>query len=112
MPSPGSTLQTLLALVAVLALIVACAWLLRRVQRPHVAGANPLRLRGQLMVGPRERIVLVELADQWIVAGVSSGHVRPLAVLPRPEDTATPEAPAASPALPDFRSLLARFGKQ
>lgn len=111
MITPGSTLQTVLALAAVLALIMACAWLLRRVQRPQAGGANPLRLRGQLMVGPRERVVLVEVAGQWIVAGVSAGSVRPLAVLPRPDDAPPAESAAAAP-LPDFRTLLARFGKQ
>jgi len=110
MTSPGSTLQTALALLAVLALILACAWLLRRVQRPPAGGAHPLRLRGQLMVGPRERVVLVEIADQWIVAGVSAGHVRPLAVLPRPAEAPSQDSPPAAP-LTDFRTLLARFGK-
>ncbi|MEK7947845.1 flagellar biosynthetic protein FliO [Pigmentiphaga sp. YJ18] len=111
MIAPGSTLQTVLALIAVLALIMACAWLLRRVQRPQAGSGHPLRLRGQLMVGPRERVVLIEIADQWIVAGVSAGNVRPLAVLPRPGDAAPAESAAAAP-LPDFRTLLARLGKQ
>ncbi|GAA0493922.1 flagellar biosynthetic protein FliO [Pigmentiphaga sp. GD03639] len=111
MISPGSTLQTVLALIAVLALIMACAWLLRRVQRPQGGGDHPLRLRGQLTVGPRERVILVEVADQWIVAGVSAGNVRPLAVLPRPGDAPPADSAPAAP-LPDFRALLARFGKQ
>lgn len=109
MMSTGSTLQPLLALIAVLALILACAWLLRRVQRPQAGGAAPLRLRGQLAVGPRERVVLIEVADQWIVAGVSAGNVRPLAVLPRPGDVPAEDAAPAPP--PDFRTLLARFGQ-
>ncbi|MBX6317753.1 flagellar biosynthetic protein FliO [Pigmentiphaga sp.] len=111
MPSTGSALQTLLALVAVLGLILACAWLLRRLQRPHAGAAAHLKLRGQLMVGPRERVVLIEVGDQWIVAGVSSGHVRPLAVLPRADEAAPPAPSAAPPSVPDFRALLARFGK-
>ncbi|MDX3904148.1 MAG: flagellar biosynthetic protein FliO [Pigmentiphaga sp.] len=110
MSPSASLLQTVFALGAVLALILACGWVLRRVQRPQAPGLQPLRLRGQLMVGPRERVVLVEIADQWIVAGVSAGHVRPLAVLPRPDE---PPAPEAAPAPgPDFHALLARFRKQ
>ncbi|VCU69942.1 Flagellar protein FliO [Pigmentiphaga humi] len=110
MMSSTSYAQTVLALIAVLALIVACAWVLRRVQRPQGGASNPLRVRGQLMVGARERIVLVEIGDTWIVTGVASGNVRQLAVLPRQEDDAPADGPADA-ARPDFRALLARFGK-
>ena len=111
MPASASFLQTAMALGVVLALIAACAWLARRVQRPLAGGSNALRLRGQIMVGPRERVVLIEVADQWVVAGVASGSVRPLAVLPRQADDAA-DAAAAAAAGPGFGALLARLRKQ
>ncbi len=63
------------------------------------------------MVGPRERVVLLEVGDQWIVAGVASGSVRPLAVMPRQEVTSTNDG-AASSTVPNFGALLERLGKK
>lgn len=101
-----SILQTVIALAAVLALILGCAWLMRRVQRPGGAGGALIQVRGQIMVGPRERVVLIEVGDQWIVTGVAQGNVRSLAVMPRPEDA----PPAPDPVhVADFRTLLARL---
>ncbi|WP_189616416.1 flagellar biosynthetic protein FliO [Pigmentiphaga litoralis] len=118
MPGPSSLLQTVLALALVLALILACAWCFRRLQRPMGAFQAPMQLRGQLMVGPRERVVLIEVGDQWIVAGVAAGSVRPLAVMPR-GDIATPAngpgagagAGAGAP-VPNFAALLDRMRKK
>ncbi|GAA4342315.1 hypothetical protein GCM10023144_44220 [Pigmentiphaga soli] len=106
MAPTASYLQTVLALAAVLALIGVLAWLARRMRLPHAGGASPLALRGQLMVGPRERVVLVEVGEHWIVAGVAQGSVQPLAVLPRQEQ---PVAPAPAGNAMDFGTLLARL---
>ena len=114
MVAPSSLLQTVVSLALVLGLILACAWVFRRFQRPLGAVHAPMQLRGQLMVGPRERVVLIEVGEQWIVAGVAAGSVRPLAVMPRgdipsPESTAraTPQA-----GVPNFAALLERMGRK
>ena len=85
MVSGGLVLQTLLALGAVLAALWGLALLLRRVGQPRGLpnGAN-LRVLGAASVGPRERVVLVELAGTWLVVGVAPGNVRALHALPRP----------------------------
>jgi len=106
----ASLLQTVLALGFVLLLIVAVAWAFRRMQRPGGAW-SPLQIRGQLMVGPRERVVLIEVGDQWIVAGVASGSVQPLAVMPRQDVDDNSEARAAG-AVPNFGALLERLSRK
>lgn len=103
-------MQTLLALALVIALIAAIAWLARR------AGAMPrgdarLRLVSGVSVGPRERVLIVEAGDTWLVLGVAPGRVNALHTLPRPADAAgvagatAMDAPAAGP----FAELLARL---
>jgi flagellar protein FliO/FliZ len=96
--SAGSLLQVLLALAAVLGLIVAAAWLMRRFSLVPGAGAGHLRVVSGVMVGQRERVVIVEVRDQWLVLGVTSGQVNLLHTLAKPEDAvaATPAAPAFS----------------
>jgi len=83
--SAGSLLQTILALCFVLALLAGLAWFMKR-YGPKAAGGNAaLRLVGSLSLGGRERIIVIEVADQWIVVGASPGRVNALATMPRQE---------------------------
>ena len=84
-PSAGSLLQTILALIFVLALLIGLAWFLKR-YGPKVTGGNAsMRVLGSLNLGGRERVVLIEVADQWIVVGASPGRINALATMPRQE---------------------------
>jgi len=85
-PSPVSMaglLQVVLGLAVVLAAIVGTGWLLRRIA-PGQAGGGMLKVVGGVMVGPRERVVLVEVGEDWLVLGVAAGGVRLLHRVPRP----------------------------
>jgi flagellar protein FliO/FliZ len=89
-PSPvtlSGLLQVLLGLALVVAAIVATGWLLRRLGPSQSAGGL-LRVVGGVMVGPRERLVVVEVGEQWLVLGVATGGVNLLHVLPRAAGTA------------------------
>ena len=81
-------LQTILALSFVLALLAALAWAMKR-YGPRAGGSNAtLRLVGSLSLGGRERIIVIEVADQWIVVGAAPGRVNALATMPRQPDSA------------------------
>jgi flagellar protein FliO/FliZ len=100
-PSAGNLLQTIFALCAVLALMAGLAWFLKRYGPKHSANSAHLRIVGALNLGGRERIMVVEVGDQWIVVGASPGRVNALATLPRQKDAHTPAvldsyAPSAS----------------
>lgn len=73
----------LLSLVLILGLFVLAAWLLKRYM-PQVGKAGPVKVLGATMVGPRERVVVVEVEDTWLVLGVGGGQVRTLHTLPKP----------------------------
>lgn len=81
--SGGLLLQVLSGLGTVLALLAATAWALRRfgVKRGHAA--SPLKIIGGISVGTRERVMLLEVADQWIVIGVAPGQVNTLSTMPK-----------------------------
>jgi flagellar protein FliO/FliZ len=88
-----SFLQVILALAVVLAAIAAFAWLLRR-WMPGPAGAGGfLRVVGGVMIGPKERLVLVEVGETWLVVGVAANSVNVLHTMPRPAGAVTPPAP-------------------
>ncbi|HVI58822.1 MAG TPA: flagellar biosynthetic protein FliO [Luteimonas sp.] len=106
----GSIGGALFALVLVVGLILALAWLARRM--PGFGGgarANPaLRVVGSLPLGPRERVVVVAVGQTQLLLGVGAGGTRTLHTL----DAPLPE-PAAARGTPAFAQLLAQhFGKK
>ena len=87
---PQSTLHALGGLALVLAVILGAAWLLKRVQPARFAGSRMLRMVAQLGVGTRERIVVVEIGEQWLVLGVTASSIRTLHTTPRLAGEAPP----------------------
>lgn len=85
----GSLLQMLLGLGVVLLLLFASLYLLKRLAAPRGTAAGLLRIVAGTAVGTRERVVVVEVGDTWLVLGVAPGRVTPLTQLPR---QAVPEA--------------------
>ncbi|RFP14818.1 MULTISPECIES: flagellar biosynthetic protein FliO [unclassified Duganella] len=93
----GGLLQTTFALIFVLALLIGLAWFLKRFGPKNFGGGNSnVKLVGALSVGARERILVVEVGEQWIVVGASPGRMNALATMPRQESS----EPAATAALP------------
>lgn len=65
----------LLSLVLILAGFIGVAWLARR-YLPGVGKQGVVKVVGATMVGPRERVVVVEVDDTWLLLGVGAGQVR------------------------------------
>ena len=107
-PATGSLLQTILALVLVLGLLLGLAWFMKR-YGPRAMGASAnVKLVGALNIGGRERIMVVEVGKQWIVVGASPGRVNALATMPRQEGVET-EGATLAPHTPDARTPDARM---
>ncbi|MFM2087589.1 MAG: flagellar biosynthetic protein FliO [Pseudomonadota bacterium] len=99
--SAGSLLQTIFALIFVLALLMGLAWFMKRYGAKAMGSNAKMRVVSSLSLGGRERVVLIEVADQWIVVGASPGRVNALATLPRqegdlPQLAAAQNGPAAA----------------
>jgi flagellar protein FliO/FliZ len=103
--SASGFFQVLLGLLVVLALLAAIAWLLKRFNVSRIAGNAPVKIVGGVSVGNRERVVVVEVAGQWIVVGVAPGQVNALSTLPRAEN-APPAAPGQQQAGDSFAVWL------
>lgn len=107
-PSPaGAVGGTVFALLFVVGLILALAWLARRM--PGVAGSSnrALRVVASLSLGPREKVVVVDVGGQQLLLGVGAGGTRALHTL------ATPLPDAERATTPAFAQLLAQhFGKK
>jgi flagellar protein FliO/FliZ len=96
----GSLLQVFIGLVAVLLLIFATAWAAKRLGVARGGASNLLQVISSASVGARERVVVVEIGDNWLVVGVTPGSVNALMTLPKgealPSATAAPHASFAA----------------
>lgn len=111
----GALTQAGLGLFAVIALILGMAWVARRAGLVRHVQGGAMKVVGSTMLGARQRLLLVEVGDTWLVLGVSPGEIRTLHTLPagslsRGEAMAGALAAApASPAAPTGGSFAQRL---
>lgn len=82
----NSMLKVIIALVIVLAVLAGIAWLLKQFNLQHGNQNTVAKIVGGVSVGSRERLIVVEVADRWLVVGVSPGQITSIANL----DKSTP----------------------
>jgi flagellar protein FliO/FliZ len=109
-PATGPSLTPLiLGLVLVLALIPLAAWVLRRTGLAQPGAASGLRVVAQLPLGPRDRLVIVEVGDRRWLLGVGASGIRRLGTLPAGTDAGTPPPEQSGGSFADiFRRLGSR----
>lgn len=84
--SGSAIVQMLLGLTLIIGLLFAGAYLLRKLNGGRSFGhTGPMRIVGGLMISARERIVLLEVGDEWIVIGIVPGQIKTLHTLPKGE---------------------------
>ena len=86
--SSGSIVQVIFSLLLVLAAILLVAWLFKRMNVVQKGNGNLLKVLGGVSIGQRERVVLVEIEDTWLVVGVGPGQIRTLHTLPKSTSSA------------------------
>lgn len=106
----ASALEMLLALALVLALIFALAWLLRRLRTAPAGRQNLLRSEAELLVGEKERVIVLAMGDRRWLLGVTAASFTVLQqydVEPAGKDSQDPgDARGATPAAVSFAALL------
>lgn len=88
-----------LALVITIAVLLACAWLVKRTQGGGLMRASGVRVVTSLSLGAKERLVVVELGDTQLALGVTPGSVSVLTQLDEP-------LPSPSGATEGFAAVL------
>ena len=101
--SMPSFLPMFTSLLIVLGLFAAAVWGLRRMGIAPRAGTGPMRLVSQLALGPRERVVIVEVGERWVLLGVGASGITRLGTVAKGE---LPTSPQQGPA---FGALLERL---
>lgn len=106
----ASMLSMSVSLIIVLATIALAAFLFKRLQPGMVAGASKAVIKPvtEYSLSPREKIVIVEIGESWLVLGVTSASVNLLVQQPKgdlPLPTSHPPAQA-------FADVLGRLLKK
>ena len=103
----GQLTQLVLGLLLVVGLIFALAWLMRRLQNAGPGNGQVIEMIGSRALGPRDRLVLVQVGEEQILLGITPGRITPLHVLKTPVDVAETKA-----ATPEFaQRLMELLGK-
>lgn len=82
--SAGAIVQGLVGLVVIIALLIGTLAAIKR-WGGQFSGASTagLKVISGISVGTRERILLVEVGDTWLVVGVTASQIRTLHTLPK-----------------------------
>jgi flagellar protein FliO/FliZ len=80
-PAGPSLLPMLLVLAFVVALIPLAIWLLKRIGAGSPAAAAGMKVVAQLPLGPRERLVVVEAGERWLLLGVTAASINRVGTL-------------------------------
>lgn len=101
--STSAFVQGLVGLIVIIALLLVTLAALKR-WGGQFGGVSTtgMKVISGLSVGTRERILLIEVGDTWLVVGVTASQIRTLHTLPR---NSLPEL-AASPNKPVFAQWL------
>ncbi|MEC5344854.1 flagellar biosynthetic protein FliO [Brenneria populi] len=98
-------------LVGILLLILLLGWAIRKLGlTAHSRNNRLLKVISTCQVGARERIVIVEVDDSWLVLGVTSQNISPLLTLPAQPSDASNDTHKDKAA--DFRQLLSKVLKR
>lgn len=111
MPPPSvisteSTLQMMGGLLLVLAIIGGITWLLKRFSLISTAAAGVVKVVAATGVGQRERVVVVEIDNTWLVLGVAPGCVNKLYTMNKPSADAANATTQNNPLVEEFATQL------
>jgi flagellar protein FliO/FliZ len=81
----GYLLQGIFGLLVVLGLMGGAWWLIRRTGFNRTLSGVKMKVVGGLSIGTRERVMVVEVGDHWLILGVTPNQISTLATMPKQE---------------------------
>jgi flagellar protein FliO/FliZ len=102
----GDILSVAASLILVVAAIVLCGWLYSRSQGLRIRSGGIINIIATQPLGPKERILLIEVADKQLVVGMTSTQVSTLHVFDEPVLRSQPDPDQRSNFGERLRSIL------
>lgn len=111
-PTPvSSILQMFFGLGLVLLLIAGAAWVLKRFSNSQFGMSSDVKVVSAVAVGPKERVVLIDVGATRIVLGVAPGLVNKIMEMPRPEEAMKSSADAPPSFVDKLKEKLVMRGE-
>ena len=98
-------------LALLVAAIIAVGWLLRRQLAGPSLGANPIRILAAQNLGARDRLLVVEVADQQLLLGQTSHGIATLYVAKQPLIEAATDSAVTTSFADRLRSAMTGAGQ-
>jgi flagellar protein FliO/FliZ len=84
---------TIGSLIFVLLLIFGLAWMMKKMRVPGMMGSSgPLKVVKQMPIGPKERIMIIQVGEEQLVVGVTAHNINLLTKLETPLENASVES--------------------
>lgn len=91
-PTVINSLATVINIFATLGVVIAVillfAWIFKRIGYNQQSPNGLIKIISGLMLSPKEKIILIEVADQWVLVGITSGVMETLHAFPKTTDPA------------------------
>lgn len=78
----NSFVSVLLSLGIVIGIILVCVWVLKKVGGNHFSNDASIDVIGNKMIGPKERLMIVRVADKNLLLGITANNITKLQELP------------------------------
>ena len=106
----GDVASLLISMVIVIAVILVLGWLYSRSRFIGGGSAEAIQIVASRALGTKERLMVVEVADQQLLVGMTANGVQTLHVFEKPIEINTPPAESSGFA-GRLRSALQEIGK-
>ena len=90
------------ALALIVALVVGLGWLVKRLNHGGFSGSGDIRVVASTFLGPKEKVLLLEVKDRQVLIGVNAGGITALGEFPNSEN---------ADASPSFAGVLSEAKK-
>ncbi|MFT4059584.1 MAG: flagellar biosynthetic protein FliO [Legionella sp.] len=68
--------RVVLGLLSVLVLIMLLSWLIKRLQNVNLGSSKGFQSIASMILGPKEKIMLVKVGTKYLLLGLGSGQIR------------------------------------
>ena len=105
-------MQILISFLVVIGFILFIAWFMKRTGRLGYGSGQIIKIKSSISLGMREKILIIEVANENIVVGVAPGQIRTLHVLANGVETDNQEKFKENSVNRGFKQLIDKLSKQ
>lgn len=81
----GSLVQITVSLLVVVGLLIGLSVLFKKFGMNRLSGQLPFKVIGAVTIGNNQRLMVIEIGEEWIVLGVTPQHISTIISMPRQE---------------------------